>query len=396
MKITFYRYGSITEPDIIRAFAAHGYNVTEYDLEINRKSLAISDYIKRFSAFLDAHPTDIIFSVNFYPFLSEISRIYHIPYLSWTVDSPVMELYTKAIKNPYNFTFIFDHADYSELAPLNPGHIFYLPLAANVTEKQKLIKDQSASDRNRFSHKIAFVGSLYTEKCPYDKLPADSPAYMRGFLSALMEAQLLIYGENFLESALTDTVISDFVKYHPSFYHLPDPSEGGEENFLTDRMTLARLYLSNKIAAMERVRFLDALSNALPVDIYTASDTSVIPRVKNNGLAKSLTEMPLIFADSAVNLNFTTRAIRSGLPLRIFDILSSGGFCLTGYQSELTEYFTPGTHLDFFSSKEELIEKCEYYLENESRRAEIAAAGFEEICARHTFEIRIGEMFNMI
>ncbi len=394
MKIIVYRYGSIAEPDIIRAFREHGFNVTEYSLEINSKSLSLTEYVRRFSEFLDANPSDMIFSINFYPFLSEIGRIYHIPYVSWTVDSPVMELYTSSITNPYNFTFIFDHEDYAELAPVNPGHIFYLPLAGNVAEKQDVISAQSDRDRERFSHRIAFVGSLYTEKCPYDKLPPDAPAYMRGYLDSLMAAQLLIYGDNFIERALNDNVVADFAKHHPSFYRLPESD--GKKTYLTDRMTLARLYISNKIAATERVSFLKYLSEEMPTDIYTASDTSVIPKVKNRGLAKSLTEMPIIFADTAVNLNFTTRAIRSGLPLRIFDILSSGGFCLTNYQSELTSCFTPGVHLDYFSSRDELKEKCAYYLAHEKERKEIAAEGLSEVKKNHTWNVRVGQMFQMI
>ena len=307
-----------------------------------------------------------------------------------------MELYTSAIRNPYNFTFIFDHADYEELSPHNQGHIFYLPLAGNVTEKSELIRSQSAADRLRFSHDIAFVGSLYTEKSPYDKIPDTAPGYMLGYIDALMEAQLLVYGENFVEAALNDSIVSDFARYHPSFYRLPEDLGGTKKNLLTDRMTLARLYISNKIAATERTRFLGSLSEALPVDIYTGSDTSVIPHVRNRGLAKSLTEMPLIFADSKINLNFTTRAIRTGLPLRIFDILSSHGFCLTNYQSELTWYFTPGVHLDYYSSMDELREKCEWYLSHEAERKSIADAGYEEVKSKHTWNIRVQQMFAMI
>ena len=140
MKITFYRYGSICEPDIIRAFKNAGYIVTEYGLEITEKEHTASELVPLFSQFVMDHPCDIIFSINFFPFVSEIAKIMHIPYLSWTVDSPVMELYTSSITNPYNFTFIFDRADAEELAPLNPGHIFHLPLAANVQDKDEVIR----------------------------------------------------------------------------------------------------------------------------------------------------------------------------------------------------------------------------------------------------------------
>ena len=149
MKITFYRYGSICEPDIISAFHTAGYDVSEYGLEITEKEHTAAELVPLFSRFLMDHPCDMIFSINFFPFVSEIAKIMHIPYVSWTVDSPVMELYTSSITNPYNFTFIFDRADAEELAPLNPGHIFHLPLATNVKDKDSVITGYSEYCKNR-------------------------------------------------------------------------------------------------------------------------------------------------------------------------------------------------------------------------------------------------------
>ena len=417
MKITFYRYGSICEPDIIRAFETAGYEITEYGLEVTEKDHTATELVPLFSNFLMDHPCDIIFSINFFPFVSEIAKIMHIPYISWTVDSPVMELYTSSITNPYNFTFIFDRADADELAHLNPGHIFHLPLATNVKDKDDVINRFDAyckngknagtsSDINSagftrlntpgdYAHDITFIGSLYTEKSPYDKLPADAPAYMRGYLDALMQSQLLVYGDNFMEKALKDEVVADFAASHPSFYR---PQSEEQRKYLSDKMTLSRLYLGNKIAALERTSFLKALSDFYPEDtaIFTGSDTKNIPHIKNIGLAKSLTEMPVIFNKSRINLNFTSKSIRTGLPLRIFDILGSGGFCLTNYQSELCDIFTPGEHLDYYGSKEELLDKCRYYLDHEDERRQIAAAGYEEIKKKHTWDIRVQEMFSLI
>ena len=80
--------------------------------------------------------------------------------------------------------------------------------------------------------------------------------------------------------------------------------------------------------------------------------------------------MPLIFHYSKINLNITSKSIRSGLPLRIFDILGCGGFLLTNYQPELSNYFTPGYDLVCYSSEDELLEKTEYYLSHEKERIE--------------------------
>ena len=43
----------------------------------------------------------------------------------------------------------------------------------------------------------------------------------------------------------------------------------------------------------------------------------------------------------------------------------------------------------------ELVEKCHYYLSHEKERIDIARNGYEEVCARHTYEIRLTELFSL-
>lgn len=388
MKVLLYRYGSICEPDIIEAFNELGIEVIEEHSEVYNKDLSMQEQIKLVSNRLILHPVDFVFSINFYPTLSEVCNIHHIPYLSWTVDSPVLELYTKSITNPYNRTFIFDYEDYAELEPLNPGHIFHLPLAASVRLKDKANDEASASARKRFAHDVAFVGSLYTEKNPFSRLK-NAPAYLTGYLDGILESQLKVYGVNFMEQALTDEIVEIFKENFEGFYQLPG------ENYLTDRMTFARLYLGANITALERDLQMRALSENFDTSVYTGSDTSMYPKLHNRGFAKTLTEMPVIFRQSKINLSTTSRSIRSGISLRIWDILGSGGFCLTNFQSELGNYFDDGVHLASYGSLEELVEKCDYYLSHESERAEIAHEGYEYVKNHHTFTIRVAQMIQL-
>ena len=69
-----------------------------------------------------------------------------------------------------------------------------------------------------------------------------------------------------------------------------------------------------------------------------------------------------------INLNITAKSIRSALPLRIFDILACGGFCLTNYQPELEDLFTVGEDLDCYVSEDDLLAKTEYYLSTVQQR----------------------------
>ena len=95
-------------------------------------------------------------------------------------------------------------------------------------------------------------------------------------------------------------------------------------------------------------------------------------RVKNCGSVDYWSEMPKVFRYSKINLNFTIPNIKSGLPLRIFDVLGAGGFLLTNYQAELPDHFEIGKDLACFESEAELVEKCSYYLAHEEERQPVS------------------------
>jgi spore maturation protein CgeB len=105
--------------------------------------------------------------------------------------------------------------------------------------------------------------------------------------------------------------------------------------------------------------------------------------------------MPLVFHYSKINLNMTAKSIRTGLPLRIFDILSCGGFCLTNYQTELTDYFTPGVDLDYYTSEDDLLSKVDYYLSHEKERKEIASNGLLTASTNHNYPERLLQMLSL-
>ena len=92
----------------------------------------------------------------------------------------------------------------------------------------------------------------------------------------------------------------------------------------------------------------------------------------------------------------TMRAIRTGLPQRIWDVLGSGGFLLTNAQAEIPQFLQTGRHLDIYEDKAELIEKAEYWLSHEEDRQEIAMAGYREVREHHSVIQRVTEMLRLI
>lgn len=388
MNILIYRYNSICEDAVIRGLKELGHTVYEVILEVENKSPSGQEILDAVVMGMEKSNADIIFSINYYPALSEIARVYKLLYYSWIVDAPVLELYSKTIKNRCNRVFIFDSELYREISVYNPYNIFYLPLAADCDFYQNAIRNASLSDVEKYTHNITFVGSLYTEKCPYDKVKNLSPK-ISGYLHGIMKAQEKIYGYYFVEELLSDELVDEFVKNYDGYYL------AGEEDLLTKKRTLAQFYIGNKITAMERVDTFKYLFEKFEVDIYTASDTKEIPKLKNHGTIMTHTKMPIVFNKSTINLNPTSKPIRSGIPLRIFDLLACEGFVLCNYQSDLLNEFLPGEELDIYSSIEELEEKIRYYLSHTDVCREIAHNGYEKVSKRHTYPLRLEQMFRL-
>lgn len=388
MNILIYRYNSICEDAVIRGLKELGHTVYEVVLEVENKSPSGQEILDAVVMGMEKSNADIIFSINYYPALSEIARVYKLLYYSWIVDAPVLELYSKTIKNRCNRVFIFDSELYREISVYNPYNIFYLPLAADCDFYQNAIRNASLSDVEKYTHNISFVGLLYTEKCPYDKVKNLSPK-ISGYLHGIMKAQEKIYGYYFVEELLSDELVDEFVKNYDGYYL------AGEEDLLTKKRTLAQFYIGNKITAMERVDTFKYLSEKFEVDIYTASDTKEIPKLKNHGTIMTHTKMPIVFNKSTINLNPTSKPIRSGIPLRIFDLLACEGFVLCNYQSDLLNEFLPGEELDIYSSIEELEEKIRYYLSHTDVCREIAHNGYEKVSKRHTYPLRLEQMYRL-
>lgn len=388
MNILIYRYNSICEDAVIRGLKELGHTVYEVILEVENKSPSGQEILDAVVMGMEKSNADIIFSINYYPALSEIARVYKLLYYSWIVDAPVLELYSKTIKNRCNRVFIFDSELYREISVYNPYNIFYLPLASDCDFYQKAIRHASLADIEKYTHNISFVGSLYTEKCPYDKVKNLSPK-ISGYLHGIMKAQEKIYGYYFVEELLSDELVDEFVKNYDGYYL------AGEEDLLTKKRTLAQFYIGNKITAMERVDTFKYLSEKFEVDIYTASDTKEIPKLKNHGTIMTHTKMPIVFNKSTINLNPTSKPIRSGMPLRIFDLLACEGFVLCNYQSDLLNEFLPGEELDIYSSIEELEEKIRYYLSHTDVCREIAHNGYEKVSKHHTYPLRLEQMFRL-
>ncbi len=387
MDIIFYRYNSICEPGYIAAFRACGIRVVEC-----RNDGSLPERMERLTAEIEKERPLFVFSINYFPFISMICDRLRVFYLAVSVDCPVFEIYDVSIRSPFNRVFLFDKAQYLSIREENPSGIFHLPLGADIDR----IEENTGTyadflEAPCYDQDISFVGSLYTEKDAYAALRLTDGEDAR--FRELMEHQLSVPGLGVLEKELKDEDVK--------ILRAADPAFRSSERSVTDisRRYAIESYLSDHLTVTDRIQLLNALAAALPenpVHLFTQSDTSALSGVVSHGGVNSSTEMPLVFRRSRINLNHTMRAIRTGLPQRVWDVLGSGGFLLTNAQAEIPEYLEVGKHLDVYENTDELIEKIRYWLFHEEERMTVAMAGYLEVRKQHTILRRVTEMIRCV
>lgn len=69
---------------------------------------------------------------------------------------------------------------------------------------------------------------------------------------------------------------------------------------------------------------------------------------------------------------------------------------MTNYQEEIEDMFVIGEDLECYSSLDELVDKCGYYLSHEEERAAIAKKGYEKVKASHTHIHRMNVMLKKL
>lgn len=383
LKILLIQWNSYCHADMKSALRELGYNVQEISFP-NGIRTEKAEAERLVTEKLRHGSCDFIFSFNYFPVISEICQQAGIKYLSWIYDSPYIHVYSYTVLNPCNYIFLFDYAVYEELKQAGIETVYYLPLAVN--EKRLAGFDGRTGKR---AMDISFVGSLYTEPKHriYDKFQGIND-YSKGYLEAIIQAQKRVYGYNFLKELLTPDILAQLQKVYPT-----DPNA---LTVMSPEAIYADFVFNRQVTALERQEILAMLGKRYTVHLYTNDRTVQILGVQNHGSADYYKEMPAVFQSSKINLNITLRSIKTGIPLRVMDIMGSGGFLLTNYQAELSELFEPDVDFVYYNDYEDLQDKADYYLTHEKEREEIAVNGCQKVRREHTYKDRIREMITTV
>lgn len=395
MHILMYRWKAYNYRDIEQTFLLLGHTVDNIEQELGSYDVS-PEFERVIEEKIRGTHYDMVFTVNYFPLISNVCERTGVNYVSWTCDNPLISMYHESVFHDCNYIFTFDKTNYLEFRGMGVKHIWYLPLAVDTERMDALLgAPEEAGRRNatqdsemrKYRGDVAFVGSLY-ERNSYDKIKNRLPEYLRGYFDAVMEAQLNISGANIVEPMLTTNILEQLQEY----FQL----EKSEGSFSDLGLIFQTTVLGFKIAEIERRRALIELSKHYKVNVYSNSDVSDLLRIQYCGSVDYWSEMPKVFRMSKINLNFTIPNIKSGIPLRIWDVLGCGGFLLTNYQAEIPYYFKEGEDLVCFDGLEDLCEKVRYYLEHEEERKRIAWNGYRKVREKHSYIERIRTILDTV
>lgn len=380
MKILFVNSKFVKMIDLPWAFLEIGIEVELADMETDYME-PDEQWKREMEKRIGGNHYDAVATYNFIPVLSEICQKKEVKYMAWTFDAPLFPLYTQEIKNDCNYIFAFDRTQYEDLAKWNLKHLYYLPLAVNLSRIGGLVISQE--DEKEYTGDVTFVGNLYHDNAYNEIQPwlgKENETYLKGILKKIEQ--------NLDERDMAKYVTDEMIEF---FNHII--TDHAKNCFqYSDREYYGYKFFARKVSELDRMNILNELSSVAKVKIYTANDTSMLRGVEAKGPVAYDNNMNKIFFLSKINLNITMRGIKSGIPLRVFDIMGSGGFLMTNYQKEMRDFFVPGVDYEEFHTIEELKEKTVYYLNHEEERLRIAINGYQKVRDSHTYLHRVREM----
>ena len=384
MKLLLYLWGANNEEVLRKNLTKSGHEIITFSQKCMNYTRDIDLAQKMIMKINEVHAEGVI-SFNYFPIISMVCDATKTTYYSWVYDCPHFTLYAKTLSLPCNRIGIFDKSMVDALKARGINTVFHLPLAVSVEEFNEAIvrnrKKLASNDEHKYD--VSFVGSLYTDEHNYfDMLyPNEVPASVTSYIEKYS-------GQYNLTPSYEDIAEDDLVDAAVAMNNLGLAL--GEDYNDEPLDILMPSVFEKKLTIIERDRLLHAIAadQSIRFGLYTGSKTDI----KNYGTCGYSDMMPCVFNASRINLNISLRSIHSGVPLRVMDIMASGGFVLSNYQPEMAELFKENEEVVMFRDLDEAMDKIHYYLEYEEERNKIAALGTKAAKERFKYSAQLKKL----
>lgn len=382
MRILFVGSEAQQMPGVILALDRMGHQVELYaksmeEMEGNEELEAqLEIYLKRIQV-------DFVMSNVFTREVARVTNRLGIKYAIWCMDSPSYPAWVPEAEYDNCYVFYFDYREYELKKQSGLNNVYHMPLAADIAwSGQLVITDEEIK---KYGCNISFVGGMYTNSL-YDRALGLFPADMQDAFSEIIEQSAFVWdGQDRLH--IPPELVQEVRQKCPQVFY---PCDMPDEYFLRTCL------LGRKLTNVERTLLMELLAEQFDIHLYTR-DTEIVPEgVRRFPEIPALKGAPKVFYSSKINLNITLRSIASGVPARVFDIMSVGGFVLSNWQEEIPELFVEGKEIATFKSPEELIDKADYYLRHENERVRIAVNGYRKVKEHYTWEHQLEKIISII
>lgn len=321
---------------------------------------------------------DFVFTVNYSPIVSRVCFEKRIKYAAWTYDTPMDLSGTETMDNDTNYIFIFDYGEYEKYKNLGFETVHYLPLASEFSKTVKL------ANEGDYLYDVSLIGNLYKSTYPYLKEKLGD--YNIGYIDGVMTAQREIYGNYFVLEMLKERKEEvDSINKETGLKLTPEQLSYSFAAYMTYLDRLSMLALMSK-----------RYNTALVTGSITKEERKMMPELTVLPKMDYYTEMPHLFEKTKINLNPPFRAVWSAIPQRALDIMSSGGFLLSGYTAELAAYFKNEKELVLYDSVEDAVAKAGFYLKHDELREKIRISGFEKVKNEFRYDDRLSTMIGVL
>ncbi len=346
------------EDECKRALENWGVEVNEFFLRETNMETGITEW-------LGNYPCDFVLAVSFCGKIAKQCNEMNVSYISIVSSLPQIDFYTEAVTYKSNIIFVNDYMLAQKLQNWCQGAVIYLGsgyLENFITRKPECLDDSP----------------VYTERSDYAKeMTAGVSDWTRGYVEQLIRNQAIVGGSNVLPDVLNDDVIKELQN-----------NWGKERDEVIDSYTVKSEYCAAVCLAGEVERYQENMLHEYcqkkQISLYRWSDRIY-----------QITEKDNCGISDGIFIVLANKAGYTGIDRGLYDVLYKGGFVLTEFRAEVTDYFEIGSHLDVWTSTEELWEKIKYYLKEKEKRNEIAANGKKQV-EEMSFAYSIENMLNMI
>lgn len=382
MNILFVGSEAQQMPGIILALDRMGHQVELYEKSMEEME-GNEELEAQLEIYLQRIKVDFILSNVFTREVARVTNRLGIKYAVWCMDSPSFPAWVPEAEYDNCYVFYFDYREYELKRQSGLRNVYHLPLAADIVWSGQLVITDD--DIKKYGCDMSFVGAMYTNSL-YDRTLELFSADMQDAFSELIEQSAFVWdGQDRLH--MPPELVQEVRQKCPQIFY---PCDMPDEYFLRTCL------LGRKLTNVERTLLMELLSEQFDIHLYTR-DTEIVPEgVRRFPEIPALKGAPKVFYSSKINLNITLRSIASGVPARVFDIMSVGGFVLSNWQEEIPELFAEGKEIATYKTPEELVDKADYYLRHDNERLRIAVNGYQKVKENYTWEHRLERIISVV